>query len=82
MCSLSSHTSPSWFAGLSDRTYEFFLVHGTVYLALATYFHVPIAVNVVVGTGLAGGMAYVLRWMIDTTQQLIPIPVLHGSDAT
>jgi len=48
--------SPAWLASLSERTFEFFLVHGTVYLGLARVGQLSLLQNAVVGT-LAGVLA-------------------------
>ncbi len=59
--------SPSWLAAASEGTYEFFLVHGVVYLALAHSLHVPLAANVVLGTLLAAIAAYCLRAVMSSS---------------
>jgi peptidoglycan/LPS O-acetylase OafA/YrhL len=61
LCIASSAASPSWLARASELTYEFFLVHGPIYLGLARYAHLGLPANLVLGTLLAIAAAIVLR---------------------
>jgi hypothetical protein len=48
-------------ATLSRGTYEFFLVHGPIYLGLASFAKLALPANAVVGTVLAAAAAWGLR---------------------
>jgi hypothetical protein len=61
LCSGWLAPSPSWLTRLSESTYEFFLVHGPIYLGLAKYAHLGIVANLAFGTLLAIVAAFVLR---------------------
>lgn len=45
----------------SERTYEFYLVHGPVYVGLRLMFHAPFLVNITLGTVLATTAAILLE---------------------
>jgi peptidoglycan/LPS O-acetylase OafA/YrhL len=53
--------SPAPVATLSRGTYEFFLVHGPIYLGLASFAKLALPANAVVGTVLAAAAAWGLR---------------------
>jgi peptidoglycan/LPS O-acetylase OafA/YrhL len=53
LCNTWFATSPARLARWSESTYEFFLVHGPIYLGLAKYAHLGIFANAVFGTSLA-----------------------------
>lgn len=71
-------SSPEWLAYSSDRTYEFFLVHGTVYLGLARIANVGITMNAIAGT-LIGIMAAAV--LAALTDQLVRWSTKLGNSA-
>jgi peptidoglycan/LPS O-acetylase OafA/YrhL len=61
LCNAPSATSPAWLTPLSETCYEFFLVHGPIYLGLAKFAHFGIVANLAIGTSLAIIAAILLR---------------------
>jgi peptidoglycan/LPS O-acetylase OafA/YrhL len=62
--SLSPRKSPRALAQAAEATYEFFLVHGPVYLALARLAHLNVAANLALGTACSAVAAWVLRLLL------------------
>jgi peptidoglycan/LPS O-acetylase OafA/YrhL len=65
LCLAVSHASPNWIAALGDISYEFYLVHGPVYLVLANMVHLPLFANLVFGSVLALMVGQLLRVITD-----------------
>ncbi|MFO0946598.1 MAG: acyltransferase [Planctomycetota bacterium] len=61
LCRIPMGNSSHWLTLTSERTYEFFLVHGPVYLILRKALHVSRAVNLTFGTVVAVLAAIVLE---------------------
>jgi hypothetical protein len=53
VCNITTALSPAWLSSASESTYEYFLVHGPIYLCLAKYAHFNVFANALVGTPLA-----------------------------
>jgi hypothetical protein len=53
LCASSSSVSSHWLGVASNATYEFFLVHGPIYLGLALYAHWGLFANMIFGTTIA-----------------------------
>src|SRR5262249_58454795 len=62
--SLSPRKGPRALAQAAEATYEFFLVHGPVYLALARLAHLNVAANLALGTACSAVAAWVLRLLL------------------
>lgn len=71
LCIASSEASPSWLARASELTYEFFLVHGPIYLGLARYAHLGLPANLVLGTLLAIAATIVLHGASSAVEQCV-----------
>ncbi len=60
-CTAFKAPSPRWLALASERSYEFFLVHGPIYLGFAVYFHLGPCALLFFGTPVAT-IAAMLLW--------------------
>jgi peptidoglycan/LPS O-acetylase OafA/YrhL len=66
---------------VSRATYEFFLVHGTIYLVLARYAGLPFLANLLLGTGLAVLATWFLCHFVEQIQARLGRLRLRGADA-